>query len=76
MGCSTISVFGTVAVILTLGGSEVVITSLAEAVTTLAVSSVFITALLPYSFSRASWNSLFFSSLACASRGSNPGHPD
>lgn len=60
-------VSGTVAVIVTLAGSGFVIVSLTRAETTSAVSSAFITALLPYSFSRASWNSLFFSSLATVS---------
>ena len=67
MGCSTTSASETVAVIVATGGSCSVITSLAGAVATSAVSSVFITALLPYSFSRASWNSLFFSFLAAVS---------
>ena len=44
-----------------------VITSLAGVVITSAVSSALITDMLPYSFSRASWNSLFFSSLAAVS---------
>ena len=63
LGCSATSVSGTVAVIVLTGGSGFTISSLAEAVTISAVSSAFIIALLPYSFSRASWNSLFLSSL-------------
>ena len=54
MGCSAISVSGTVAESVTLGGSGSIITSLAGVVTTFAVSSAFITALLAYSFSIAS----------------------
>jgi len=66
LSCSTTSVSGIVVV--TIGGSGSVIVSLAGVVTTSAVSSAFISALLLYSFSRASWNSLFFSSLAAVSK--------
>ena len=67
MGCSTTSVSGTVAIIVFTGGSGSVIDFLAGAITASTIFSAFITALLPYSFSRASWNSLFFSSLAVVS---------